>query len=139
MGEHIALGVGVKPVMPNRMPKSKTLFHLICDSVDHERKVYDEKMCRKGVLELLSNIYETSIVHEIAGMCTEDLGNCFSIEDDLEKLKVIYDLTRKGIFLETIVAWSLKLDSVDISNYGATGQLIQDFCEDYLNKHKEDK
>ena len=131
MGEHIIPQAGIKPILPDEMPEDETLFDLICDSVDHERKVYDDEMHRQGAAEILSNTYNTSILHEVAGMCTDDLGNYFSLEDDLAKLKVIYDLTHKGIFLETIVEWSLELDSVDVSNYGATELLIRDFCEDY--------
>jgi len=135
MGKHVAPQATVKPVFPDEMPTDKTLFCIICDSVDYERKVHEDEMQRKGVTELLlSNICKTSIMHEVSSFCCEDLGNCLNIENDLVKLKVIYSLTQQGVFLQAIADWSLGLDSVDISSYEAIEQLIRDFCATYLEE-----
>lgn len=122
---------GVKPDFPDEMPKDETLFTLICDGVDYEQKAYEDEMYRKGIKELLSHIYDTSIIHEVTALIIDEVNSYFDLEEDRDVLTIMYGLARSGNFLDKILRWSLDMDSVDISNYGMTEQLIRDFCTDY--------
>jgi len=134
MGESITPKAGVKPALPKKMPMGMKLDDLIAEAVAYEKAAHEDEMHRKGVSELLCNIYKSSIFNEVSGVVEDELLNYFDQDDDEEIYKVIYNFAREGTFLESIFNFSLTLDSVDVSNYGATEQLIRDFCEAYIKQ-----
>jgi len=116
------------------MPAEKeTLFKLIGESVEHEKKGYEDEMYRKGVKELWRNLYCANIFKEVASMVEDDLENHFDPELDAAELQIIYDLAKRSVFLKTIHDWALGMDNLDISTYDTIAQLIQDYCEEQLH------
>jgi len=134
IGSNVELEAIEKPTLPMEMPEGETLFDLIGDGVAYEMKVYEDEMCRKGFKEILSRSHETNILHEVSSVIIDELCNYFELADDMKELTVMYHLTRRGIFLSTILRWALKIDFVDVSNYGETEQLIRNFCAAHLKE-----
>ena len=137
-GETRQIQALIYPVFPDKMPVGDELYDAIYDGVAFEYKAYEDDLCRKGVHLLLENIYELNTAKEVAYLIADEMENCFELEDDLPILKTIYQLTKKGLFLQAFVLWASCKDSVDVSNIEHTEQAIRDFCKDQFDLINEE-
>lgn len=127
----------VKPVFPDELPTDETLLvKLIQDGIEYELKAYEDEVCRKGIKELWAHLYAANIYKEVTSMAMDDLGHYFNSKVDMTELRIIYDLAKRGNFLEGLKKWALDTGNLDISTHDAIAQLIQEFCESFLEQEE---
>ena len=101
----------------------------ISDRIGKEMDKYKAKMIAQGAEHVFNSAYSINIAREVEYVLTDCIDSNFDDEDN-SCVPVIYELTKRGVFLKEILKWAINQDAIGVGNTEETTNMISDFCVD---------
>jgi len=101
----------------------------ISDRIGKEMDKFKAKMIAQGAEYVFNSAYSINIAREAEYLLTDCIGSNFDDEDN-SCVPVIYDLTKRGVFIKELLRWAVNQDAIGVGNTEETYNMVCDFCVD---------